>query len=67
MTNLIDFINLCNLLEKIADTKGVNYLTNLLEKNGFNPDLYFYPQSIESEYVQELTNLLEESLEELPF
>ena len=51
MTNLIDFINLCNLLEK----------------NGFNPDLYFYPQSIESEYVQELTNLLEDSIEELPF
>ena len=67
MTNLIDFIKLCNLLEKIADEKGVNYLTNLLEKNGFNRDLVYFPQNIESEYVEELTELLEESLEELPF
>ena len=65
---------LINLLEKIADEKGVNYLTNLLEKNGFNPDLVFFlspsfaeSQNIDREYVGELIELLEESLEELPF
>ena len=65
---------LINLLERIADQKGVKYLTNLLDKNGFNPDLIYFlsptfaeTQNIENEYVEELIELLEESLEELPF
>ena len=58
---------LINLLERIADEKGVNYLTNLLEKSGYNRDLVYFPYNIENEYVEELIELLEESLEELPF
>lgn len=58
---------LINLLERVADQKGVNYLTNLLEKSGFNRDLVYFPHNIESEYIEELIELLEESLEELPF
>ena len=59
--------NLINLLERIADEKGVNYLTNLLERRGFNSDIVYFHHIIESEYIEELTEILEESLEELPF
>ncbi len=66
--------NLINLLERVADEKGVKYLTNLLERRGFNNELVYFlsptfaeTQYIDSEYIEELTEILEESLEELPF
>jgi len=60
--------NLLQLLHQYADENGVEKLGNLLESNGYNREYFLYlskPQFIE--YKQNLVELLQSSLEELPF
>ena len=59
--------NLLQLLEKVSDEKSVGYLCRLLEKNGFNRDLVYFPYLIDSKDIETLENILSESLTPLNF
>jgi len=59
--------NLLELLERVADEKSVAYLCKLVEKNGFNRDLVYFPHLIDSEDINKLENILTECLTPLNF
>jgi len=59
--------NLLQLLERVADEKSVAYLCKLVEKNGFNRDLVYFPHLIDSKDINKLENILTECLTDLPF
>ena len=59
--------NLLELLERVADEKSVAYLCKLVEKNGFNRDIVYFPHLIDSKDINKLENILTECLTDLPF
>lgn len=59
--------NLSQLLERVADEKGVGYLCKLVEKNGFNRDIVYFPYLIDSKDVNKLENILNDCLTPLNF
>jgi hypothetical protein len=59
--------NLLQLLERVADEKSVAYLCKLVEKNGFNRDIVYFPHLIDSKDINKLENILTECLMDLPF
>ena len=59
--------NLLQLLERVADEKSVGYLCKLVEKNGFNRDLVYFPHLIDTKDIDKLECILIESLTPLNF
>ena len=59
--------NLLQLLERVADEKSVAYLCKLVEKNGFNRDIVYFPHLIDSKDINKLENILTECLTPLNF